>query len=429
MQKIRIFFIGALLRKASGPIERGRITLCFWFVFLYLLTELLSILLAVFYGTRQVTVFLVVLIFFNIAALFSLRLSMSTTIAVLLQTGIVLVHAFGNSYFSGGNLSIILFIWPLIYTFFLNFIAGNKATFWYIILFSASITGLSLLRSFGIIVPDVVYDHRITANTWMIMLLASVFLYLFTTVFGNTRNEIAALQLASVESRDTILHLVTNDLSNTVGGLMISLDLLSLTIQDRKYDEAVEILKLFERNVDNSANIINDLLESSSLPVASADLKLTTVDIPSLMRRLGEYFNSAMEKKNIRFHLEQPSGPVRIVADEEQLYKVFANLMSNAVKFTPAGGAVTVTVTDGPDHLLIAVKDTGIGMSEELAGRLFVAFTKTARKGTDGERSTGLGMYIVKTILNAHKATISVQSETGQGSEFTVRLYRRRSLG
>ncbi|MBN1759099.1 MAG: HAMP domain-containing histidine kinase [Chitinispirillaceae bacterium] len=424
MQRIRTYFIGKLIGKATGPNERGRISLCFWFVLLFLLTMLFSIPPPLFYKKYSVTAFFVILLLINITALFSLRFTRSYTIAVVLQTIVVLAHAIGNSLFAGGNLSIVLFIWPLIYTFFLNFILGNKKTIWYILLFTGSVTGLSLARYFGILSADPLYDQRITAMTGMIMLPASVFLYLFTRVFEKTRDEITAHQIASVESRDNILHLVANDLSNAIAGLMISLDLLSLTIRDKKCDEAEEILKLFEKSVDNSANIINDLLESASLPASSADLMLTTVDLGALVRRLGGQFDTAMEKKNIRFSIRLPAEYVTLTADEEQLYKVFVNLMSNAVKFTPAGGTIAISIADASDYIQVAVRDSGIGMPEEIVGKLFVKSSKTGRKGTDGERSTGLGMYVVKTILDAHKATISVRSEVQRGSEFTVRLSR-----
>ena len=104
------------------------------------------------------------------------------------------------------------------------------------------------------------------------------------------------------------------------------------------------------------------------------------------------------------------------------LKTILRNLITNAIKFTNAGGRITISANASDDGTTISVKDTGIGMGNDLINDLFKIDSKTNRKGTDGELSSGLGLLLCKEFIDKHNGNISVFSEEGKGSEFIIRL-------
>jgi signal transduction histidine kinase len=111
-----------------------------------------------------------------------------------------------------------------------------------------------------------------------------------------------------------------------------------------------------------------------------------------------------------------------VVGDEQRLAQVIDNLLSNALKFTPPGGSVAVTVETKPDTVLVEVADTGFGISDEEQQRLFTRFFRTDTAMKRAIQGTGLGLSIVKAIVEGHGGTISVQSAEGEGATFRVAL-------
>jgi signal transduction histidine kinase len=109
-----------------------------------------------------------------------------------------------------------------------------------------------------------------------------------------------------------------------------------------------------------------------------------------------------------------------IQADQTQLDRAFWNLISNAIKFTPHGGKITISSTLDNGHVAVAVQDTGIGMPRDQLPLLFTQFRRL--KGAAKIEGTGLGLFIVKTIVEAHKGNVHAESEDGRGSTFVVHL-------
>jgi two-component system sensor histidine kinase VicK len=103
--------------------------------------------------------------------------------------------------------------------------------------------------------------------------------------------------------------------------------------------------------------------------------------------------------------------------------RVVDNLVSNALKFTPAGGCVTVGLRERPNGVLLSMRDTGIGIPAALQAALFEKFSLAARAGVAGEPSTGLGLFITKQIVQLHRGKLWVESEEGVGTCFYVELY------
>jgi signal transduction histidine kinase len=116
------------------------------------------------------------------------------------------------------------------------------------------------------------------------------------------------------------------------------------------------------------------------------------------------------------------SSPVYINISKTHIRRVIANLISNAFKFTPEKGRVDISSEVKNNTYLLYIEDTGVGIPDNLRDELFKPFSKAQRKGLNGERSTGLGTYIVKQIIALHNGTIQLESEEGKGTKVTIAL-------
>ncbi|MCL1827157.1 MAG: ATP-binding protein, partial [Candidatus Cloacimonetes bacterium] len=125
---------------------------------------------------------------------------------------------------------------------------------------------------------------------------------------------------------------------------------------------------------------------------------------------------------SIAIETDFPETPLFCKINKEKFQNAFDNLCFNSIKFTNAGGTITIKAQEANDMINIHVIDTGIGIEPDMISRLFEKYTKAGRVGTAGEASTGLGLYIVKQIIDMHNGAIEVLSEVGKGSEFIIKL-------
>jgi two-component system sensor histidine kinase VicK len=138
-----------------------------------------------------------------------------------------------------------------------------------------------------------------------------------------------------------------------------------------------------------------------------------------------EQFEQKAVKNSIRFTKAFDKNIKSIDINENEFVRVIYNLISNAIKFTPAGGEIKITTKIlNDDNLSIEISDTGVGISQELIPIIFDKFSKAARAGVGGEKSTGLGMWIVKHIVELHGGEISVSSREKAGTTFAIILPR-----
>jgi two-component system sensor histidine kinase VicK len=128
------------------------------------------------------------------------------------------------------------------------------------------------------------------------------------------------------------------------------------------------------------------------------------------------------KEKNIGICFDCPAEPVYAQINREKFVRVIENLVSNAVKFTKTGGEVSVSLKKESERVILQVSDNGIGIPEPLQRSIFQKFTKANRQGTQGEATTGLGLYIVKQIVDLHKGKIWLESKENQGTCFYIEL-------
>jgi signal transduction histidine kinase len=168
--------------------------------------------------------------------------------------------------------------------------------------------------------------------------------------------------------------------------------------------------------------LIENLLNSSRLIDGGAGLYLNPgpMDMRALLQEVCQLHREMVPGLHVVQHLAATSVPM--VGDAKLLFQAFSNLISNAVKYSPADGAIEVTMQSSPDEVLVAVSDRGIGIPESDLARLFERYHRGSN--VSGIVGTGVGLYLVKTAVDLHHGCIEVQSREGEGSRFSVRLPR-----
>jgi two-component system sensor histidine kinase VicK len=223
--------------------------------------------------------------------------------------------------------------------------------------------------------------------------------------------------------KDRILYAVAHDLKNPLLNFKALLGLIKNGMVSKSEEE--EVFRLMMKDCDHSTNLIAELLEIGRLEDDNFVLRKELIDLHEFFERSFEQFEQAATKKRIRFTKLFDEGVQWVNINEREFVRVAYNLISNAVKFTPMGGEIKVTTKTLPeDKVSIEISDTGVGISPNLLPIIFDKFSKAARVGVQGEKSTGLGMWIVKHIVKLHGGEISVSSKENEGTTFTIVLPR-----
>ena len=183
-----------------------------------------------------------------------------------------------------------------------------------------------------------------------------------------------------------------------------------------------ELLKMVQRNALALQQLVSNILDFRKIQNGKMELKLYRFDIvKTLMMWVGD-FQLTAERKQIRLHLDvnDLKGSHEMIADQEKISRIVFNLLSNALKYTPAGGEIFVSLKDEGANLRLDVKDTGKGISQDEADKIFERFFQ-AKGAASG---TGIGLALVKSFVELHHGEARVESELGKGSDFIVVIPR-----
>ena len=183
-------------------------------------------------------------------------------------------------------------------------------------------------------------------------------------------------------------------------------------------------LKTIDRNAHNLLSLVNQLLDFRRIEMKGETLALETFNLKDMLSRIYESFLPMSEEKNIRFDFHCHPETFLVTADSPKIEKVVNNLLSNAFKFTPQGGHVTLKAypepSDGREMAVIQVEDDGIGIPAEEQTHIFERFHQaSSHKGNTG---SGIGLNVAKEYVQMHHGKINVSSSPGKGSRFTVRI-------
>lgn len=183
-----------------------------------------------------------------------------------------------------------------------------------------------------------------------------------------------------------------------------------------------ELLKMVQRNAIALQQLVSSILDFRKIQNGKMDLKLYRFDIVKALTIWVGDFQLTAERKQIKLHLDIDAfnGSHEVVADKEKIARVVFNLLSNALKYTPAGGDIFVSLKDEGEKLRLDIRDTGKGIEKEEADKIFERFFQ-AKGAASG---TGIGLALVKSFVELHHGQVWVESELGKGSDFIVEIPR-----
>ena len=230
-------------------------------------------------------------------------------------------------------------------------------------------------------------------------------------------------QKLAEQARNAFLDAATHELRTPLSNIKAYAETLTLS---EKLD--VEKQKNFCNTINSEATrlgrLIDDLLSISSMEVGSLSLAKEEVDVERLLREAVQKVSPQMEQKGIAFKATFPEKWPALHLDKDKMAAALVNLLGNAVKYTPNGGRVTLTVTIIEDGLQIEVADTGLGISASELPKIFDKFFRSSNPRVQKETGSGLGLSFVQEVVRMHNGTLNAKSEQDVGSTFTVILPR-----
>ena len=182
------------------------------------------------------------------------------------------------------------------------------------------------------------------------------------------------------------------------------------------------LLDMASRNIERLATILDDLLDLSKLEAGKLPLRPSRRQIRALLAEQAEMFQQQAAEARVDLELRCSQSLPEVFVDEQRIAQVLSNLLSNAIKFTPEGGQVSLIAESTVNGVLIAVKDTGIGIAESDRDSVFEPFRQVEDVMTRGVKGTGLGLSIASAVVRQHAAELRVESKLGRGSRFSFEL-------
>ena len=226
------------------------------------------------------------------------------------------------------------------------------------------------------------------------------------------------LERANAE-KDKFFALIAHDLRSPFTGFIGFTDLLKNDLKSVSINELQDIINKMNISANNLFSLLTNLLEWSQMKRGLTAFNSMNISVKDTVENVSGVFYDIAVNKSVSFHIEIPDD-LYITADKSMLETILRNLISNALKFSNEGDSVTISAKSNKKEVSISVKDTGIGMDDELKSEIFRIDKKTGRKGTGNEPSTGLGLILCKEFSEKNNGKITINSEEGKGSEFIV---------
>ena len=227
------------------------------------------------------------------------------------------------------------------------------------------------------------------------------------------------------EAKNDFIILMTHELKAPLTAIQGLLDVMLKGYVGTITDKQKELIERMQKRIDSVLEVSAELLDIYQWHSKGIiDKVWTSVSLKDQIQKAEDLFKLIAQKKGITISYEVPEEQVNVKAGEEELEKVLNNLISNAIKYTPTGGSISVVLTLVDKQVTLRVKDNGIGISSEDVPKIFNEFFRTKEAKVIDPDGSGLGLPFVKKIVESLGGTIRVESEKGQGTEFMVTLPR-----
>lgn len=232
-------------------------------------------------------------------------------------------------------------------------------------------------------------------------------------------------------AKTSFLNNMSHDIRTPMNVILGYAQLMENELNGKDIPEALEHLEKLQQSGNLLLSIINNVLDMARIESGRMEIDENYCRIEDVWKSLFAVFDEKARKKNISLHYTMNVEHEHVLTDVTKVKEILVNILSNAIKYTPAGGSVMVYVDELPcdesGYMIVRIRisDTGIGMSQDYLTKIFEAFTREKNTTKSKIAGTGLGMSIVKNYVDLLGGTIDVESELGKGSTFTVTLKHR----
>ncbi|MFD2247556.1 PAS domain-containing sensor histidine kinase [Pontibacter ruber] len=222
--------------------------------------------------------------------------------------------------------------------------------------------------------------------------------------------------------KNSILEILSHDLAGPIANVGALATELAESTKGYANEEVNNIIRLIKESSERSVRLIRDFVQQEFIESVNSGMMKKRMNLVDKVLEVVEQYKEGERfiKKDIDFSFSNEKIYVHI--DQDKFMQVLNNLISNAIKFTPDHGKISIDLKDKGETVLITVQDNGIGIPKRYHDRLFEKFTPARREGLRGEPSTGLGMSIIKTIVEWHDGRIWFESEENKGSTFFIEI-------
>jgi signal transduction histidine kinase len=232
-----------------------------------------------------------------------------------------------------------------------------------------------------------------------------------------TENELRAAN----HRKDEFLAMLAHELRNPLAPITNAAEMLRMVARgEPKVLRAAEVIA---RQAKHLSALVDDLLDVSRITRGLVELQMSTVDLNAIVESAVEQARPLLQSRKHSLVVRHECGHPSVIGDRNRLVQVVANLLNNATKYTPDGGAITLTVHNDGSRVLVDVEDNGVGIEASLLPYIFDLFTQASRTPDRSQGGLGIGLALVKTIVTLHGGEVTVSSGgPGTGSKFTVIL-------
>ncbi len=235
--------------------------------------------------------------------------------------------------------------------------------------------------------------------------------------FRNLQREYEQIK-TSDQLKSDMIRVAAHDLNNPLSVMSLTLQMLVRVYGKELPQDVLNKLASIEAQSNKLKHIASDILSVERIDAMNVERLVELVDLTELVRDEFHNYDENAQRKKQRFLLEQSTQPIMVHADVLELDHAISNLISNAIKYTQVGGTVRVVVRKEAARAVFAVEDNGYGIPQENQGRLFEAFYRVKTQETSDIEGTGLGLHLVKKIVERNQGTMIFSSVYGKGSSF-----------
>jgi len=231
------------------------------------------------------------------------------------------------------------------------------------------------------------------------------------------------------EAKSRFVFAVTHELKAPLAAVQSQFAVLRGGYAGQLTEKQQALIERAAHRMDRLQALLRDLLALGSLKDRLPQRRTTELNLAEWVRRVVEIVQPEAESRGVTLELRLPEAPVPFRTTEEDVHRLVGNLLENAVKYTPSGGQVTVQLRAEPSQVTLTVSDTGVGISPEAMPHIFQEFYRAANVKELGTEGTGLGLSLVKRLVDLYLGEVRVESKLGKGTTFTVTLPREPGPG